>query len=96
MSQILSLVDFQSIELKASRSHWGALNPSEQALAIVQQAQNTPGLVVLVCKDMAQANEMMDLTQFFAPDDLTLLPFPEWETLPYDRFHRIKTLFPNA
>ena len=101
MSQILSLVDFQSIELKATRSHWGPLNPSEQALAIVQQAQHAPGLVVLVCKDMAQANEMMDLTQFFAPDDLTLLPFPEWETLPYDRFsphqdiisERLKTLY---
>lgn len=101
MSQTISLTQFDSLPLKASRSHWGPLNLSEQALAIAKQAQQAPGLVVLVCADSAQANEFMDLIGFFTPDDFKRLPFPEWETLPYDRFsphqdivsERLKTLY---
>ena len=106
MSHPISLLEFESIPLKATRSHWGPLNLSEQALAIAKQATQAPGLVVVLCADSAQANDIIDLLRFFVPKDFKLLQFPEWETLPYDRFsphqdiisERLKTLheLPNT
>lgn len=101
MSHPISLLEFESIPLKTTRSHWGPLNLSEQALAIAKQAQQAPGLVVVLCADSARANDMIDLLRFFVPKDFKLLQFPEWETLPYDRFsphqdiisERLKTLY---
>jgi transcription-repair coupling factor (superfamily II helicase) len=101
MSQPISLLNFPSQEFKQTRSHWGPLNLSEQALAIAQQAQQSPGLVVVISPDTAHANELYDLLKFFAPKPLRLMLFPEWETLPYDRFsphqdivsERIRTLY---
>lgn len=106
MSQPISLLQFSNLEFKQTRSHWGPLNFSEQALAIAHQAQQSPGLVVVIASSAAQANDLFDLLQFFSPENLSLLQFPEWETLPYDRFsphqdilsERIKTLYhlPNT
>lgn len=101
MSSKIPLLDFDPIPLQATRSHWGPLNLSEQALVIAQHTQHAPGLVVVVTANTAQANELTELLQFFTSENFKILQLPEWETLPYDRFsphqdiisERLKTLY---
>ncbi len=47
-------------------------------------AERRKGLVVFVAPDDLKAQETLDAVRFFAPR-LTLLPFPAWDCLPYDR-----------
>jgi len=42
-------------------------------------------LIAVVCADAADAARLADEIPFFAPD-LRVTRFPDWETLPYDRF----------
>lgn len=101
MTKLHSLLHFEPGPAKGNRSHWGRLNLSEQALVIAQQAQKAPGLVVVITPSTSQAYELNELLRFFTSPTTPLLNFPEWETLPYDRFsahqdiisERLKTLY---
>lgn len=97
-----SLLDAPRIPLKANRSYWHLNNTSEIALALIQKAQKQPGLVVYLTQNAAQANSITELLAFFDPNEqLPIISFPEWETLPYDQFSphqdiistRLKTLY---
>ncbi|MDG6778101.1 transcription-repair coupling factor [Thiomicrorhabdus sp. zzn3] len=100
MTNKRSLFDLNAISLQGHRSYWANLNSAEQSLAIARHCQNATGLVVVITPDSQSASRMMDEVRFFAPD-LPLMSFPEWETLPYDRFsphqdlisERLKTLY---
>ncbi|WP_373020059.1 transcription-repair coupling factor [Thiomicrorhabdus sp.] len=95
------LLALDPIPLKGNRSHWAALNPSEQSLTIANQSLNSEGLVVVLTADSQTASRLMEELKFFTQGTQPLLTFPEWETLPYDQFsphqdiisERLKTLY---
>lgn len=80
-----------------SQSDWDTL--SGAALAH-QLSTQTGTLQVVVLPNVASAVSLYKALKFFAPADLPILTFPDWETLPYDSFSphadlvsmRIKTL----
>ncbi len=91
----------EHIALKGQRSYWGALNPTESALAIANTYQQSDGLIVVLTQDSQTANQLQESLAFFLPESHNILSFPEWETLPYDQFsphqdiisERLKTLY---
>ena len=54
------------------------------ALFLAQTAKDHPGLLVYVARDDAVAARMVESLGFFAPET-TVLDFPAWDCLPYDR-----------
>lgn len=101
-----SILSKDPISLQGHRSYWQLNNPTEKALALINQAQKLPGLVIYLAENSNIANQMSELLAFFAEESLAILQFPEWETLPYDQFsphqdiisQRLKTLYqlPNT
>src|SRR5688572_26062138 len=72
-----------------SRAWWQApASPSALAWAIAQAAAAHDGPVLAVAKDNHAAHQLeADLRTLLGHDaTLPILPFPDWETLPYDRF----------
>ncbi len=60
---------------------------SSIGLAMAQAADQHPGVTVVITPDNRSAQQLASELLFFYPqDDLTLLNFPDWETLPYDIF----------
>jgi transcription-repair coupling factor (superfamily II helicase) len=77
---------FPAIPTKAGdRRFWGALNNSNQALAIASAAQKHPGLTLVITKDTLTAQRLEEEIAFFA-EELPVLHLPDWEILPYDTF----------
>ncbi len=66
-------------------SRWAPFNPTAIAWLLSQWQQDDKGLILLAVPDMLHARQIEETLRFFAPD-LPILHFPEWETLPYDRF----------
>ncbi|MBH8581516.1 transcription-repair coupling factor [Bisbaumannia pacifica] len=62
--------------------YWGAPQGSAQALALARLADAAPLLVVTA--DTADAQRLEEELRFFA--EVPVLPFPDWEILPYDAF----------
>ncbi|MGC9385793.1 MAG: transcription-repair coupling factor [Hydrogenovibrio sp.] len=101
MSNPYSLLSADQVPLKGHLSHWSLNGLAEASLAIMTKAQKHPGLVILLTRDMAEANRYQETLAFFREDDLPVLSFPEWETLPYDQFsphqdiisQRLRTLY---
>jgi transcription-repair coupling factor (superfamily II helicase) len=67
------------------KKYWCNLHDASKAYAIAETAKATQKIVLVVCDNSQLANELEEQVGFFAPD-LPLLHFPDWETLPYDRF----------
>ncbi|HET7268232.1 MAG TPA: transcription-repair coupling factor [Oleiagrimonas sp.] len=82
------------------RRFWITPDGSASALAIAEAARRHDGLLVVVARDNLRARQWEDELAVFA-DDLPVLHFPDWETLPYDLFsphpeivsQRISTLY---
>ena len=70
------------------RRSWGHLYGASYSLAISTAAHAHDGLVLLITADTPAAARLEDEIRFFIGDDeaLPILHFPDWETLPYDRF----------
>lgn len=81
-----SLLDTPKLPLKGHLSQWTCRNTTETALAVISKAQKQPGLVIFLTENMGKANQYQALFKFFSDDQLPILTFPEWETLPYDHF----------
>lgn len=80
------MLDF-SLPAKAGESHW--LNNTHQSatgLLIAQAACQSNRVTLVIAKDSDSAATLESEIRFFAPADLEILPFPDWETLPYDSF----------
>ncbi|MEL0167885.1 MAG: transcription-repair coupling factor [Pseudomonadaceae bacterium] len=83
-----------------NRLYWTGLQGAARALAIAEGAQQHNGLSLVITPDTASADSLEQELHFFAPQ-LPVISFPDWETLPYDRFsphqdiisQRLKTLF---
>ncbi len=67
------------------RLNCGQLYGAARALAIAELARQAPGLILVVAPDIAtQATLEAECRFFLGPETTHLLPFPDWETLPYD------------
>ena len=68
--------------------HWRRLAGSALGLAVSQAAQRHPGPVLVIAADTPEATRLEYELRFFTGDDenLPVLQFPDWETLPYDNF----------
>ena len=71
-----------------ARWQWSGLHGSAAGLAIAQAARLHRAPVLIVTTDNPQATRWEDELRFFLSgvNDLATLPFPDWETLPYDVF----------
>ena len=68
------------------RAYWRApSSASALALGLVEAARAHPGLVLAVARDTHTAQSLENDLRVLA-DDLPILHFPDWETLPYDLF----------
>ena len=82
------------------RKTWSPPAGSSLALLLTWTARAHAGVVVAITRDTHSARALEDELQTFA-DDLPVLHFPDWETLPYDLFgphpeivsQRISTLY---
>ena len=63
---------------------WGRLYGSSSGLTISQAAQQSP--LIVITPDSLTAQRLLEDIQFYATEELPLLNFPDWETLPYDMF----------
>ncbi|MFA7558085.1 MAG: CarD family transcriptional regulator, partial [Hydrogenophaga sp.] len=70
------------------RLSWGRLYGSGVGLSLTAAADACNGLLLVVTADTASAARLEDELRFFVGqrDDLPVLHFPDWETLPYDVF----------
>ncbi|MDJ0776470.1 MAG: transcription-repair coupling factor [Gammaproteobacteria bacterium] len=64
----------------------GQLYGSSRSLFLAEQIQAHDGLSVVVCSDMADAEQLEQEILFFCPQTPLLYRFPDLETLPYDQF----------
>ncbi|MCR8921919.1 transcription-repair coupling factor [Dasania sp. GY-MA-18] len=67
------------------RLRWGNLAGSASSLAVVNAAQQSGSLTVLITNDTASAFQLEQELRFYR-DGLEVLHLPDWETLPYDTF----------
>ena len=82
------------------RRYWLPPHGSARALLLAEAARTHEGLLVVVARDTQRAQALEAELGIFA-DDLPVLQFPDWETLPYDAFsphpeivsQRIATLY---
>ncbi len=68
---------------------WGQLYGSSLPLAVAEFCQTTPGVKLLIAPDNLAAAQLLEELQFFLEKEKSVdevLLFPDWETLPYDRF----------
>ena len=69
------------------RSHWGRLYGSSYGLVLSATATQHTGPVLVITADMAAAQRLEYSLRFYmAEEDISILQFPDWETLPYDKF----------
>ncbi len=68
------------------RLNWTELPESSASLAAVEAALAHDGLTLLICPTTSSARESVRECRVFAPEGLSVLHFPDWETLPYDAF----------
>ena len=64
---------------------WRGLAGSGRGLAIASTATAHDGPLLVITTSSFSAQRLEDEIRFFAPE-LPLLPFPDWENLPYDAF----------
>jgi len=69
------------------RSQWGQLYGSSYGLVLSSTATQHQGPVLVITADMAAAQRLEYSLRFYmAEENISILQFPDWETLPYDRF----------
>ena len=66
--------------------HWSGLQDAVMGWAIHQACSRHEGLSVVVTNDIQSADILARELDFFSSGTLSVLNFPDWETLPYDSF----------
>ncbi|MDH3450674.1 MAG: transcription-repair coupling factor, partial [Gammaproteobacteria bacterium] len=64
----------------------GQLYGSSRGLLVSEQIAEHSGLSVIVCCDMADAEQLEQEIRFFSREPPHIFRFPDLETLPYDQF----------
>jgi transcription-repair coupling factor (superfamily II helicase) len=65
---------------------WPRFDNSALALALFQAAKEYSGPLLVIAPDNHTVAWLADEITFFSEGTLPVLVFPDWETLPYDRF----------
>ena len=65
---------------------WTGLPGSAPALALSRLLERRPGLVLAVTATSQEAQRLETELRFYLDAATPILPFPDWETLPYDVF----------
>lgn len=78
----MSVLDLPAVQKKQT---WGQLHGCSLALALAEFCQTQAGIKLIITPDNLTANQLFEEMHFFN-DQLELLLFPDWETLPYDQF----------
>ncbi len=73
-------------QLPGDRRRWTQLHGSSAALAIARSAQSHSYPTLVITATGSEAQRLEAELSFFKRDDMPLLRFPDWETLPYDFF----------
>ncbi|MGE8332285.1 MAG: CarD family transcriptional regulator, partial [Pseudomonas putida] len=81
----MSVLRLPHMSATAGKQTWGNLPGAALSLAIAEAASNAGRFTLLLTADSQAADRLEQELRFFAPD-LPVLPFPDWETLPYDLF----------
>jgi transcription-repair coupling factor (superfamily II helicase) len=68
------------------RVRWRGLAGAALPLALAEAAAAARGPLAVFVEDAAQLERLETELAFFLPRDLAVLAFPDYETLPYDRF----------
>ncbi|MEE8364759.1 MAG: transcription-repair coupling factor [Gammaproteobacteria bacterium] len=66
--------------------HLGQLYGASRSLMLAEQIASHAGLSVIVCSDMADADQIEQEVLFFSHRKPKIFRFPDLETLPYDQF----------
>ena len=71
-----------------SSLRWTQLLGSSRGLAIARAAQAHTGPLLVITRDARTARQLEDEVRFYLGGSgaVPLLPFPDWESLPYDAF----------
>nr|WP_235776169.1 hypothetical protein [Rickettsiella massiliensis] len=85
MSFLSKTIPFSVPQQPGQRLQLGNLQAESLALLLSEVAQQQSGVILVVTPDSFTANQLETSLNFFAPE-LTVLSFPDWETLPYDQF----------
>jgi transcription-repair coupling factor (superfamily II helicase) len=80
--------------------YWSELKGCSDTLALASAIKNENRLFVIISKDAQTAFSLQQALTIFLDDNYPVLPFPDWEMLPYDVFsplpdiisQRLKTL----
>jgi transcription-repair coupling factor (superfamily II helicase) len=67
-------------------SAWGRLIGASAGLAVAEFARMRDGPLLVLAEDPRHADQLEAELRFFAGDNLPVLHFVEWETLPWDSF----------
>ena len=81
----MSVLRLPQLSATAGKQTWGNLPGAALSLAIAEAASSAGRFTLLLTADSQAADRLEQELRFFAPD-LPVLPFPDWETLPYDLF----------
>src|SRR3990167_7186687 len=65
---------------------WGHLHGASVGLAISHALLSRTQPMLIIAPDSLYASHLIDTLHFFSSEQLALLEFPDWETLPYDHF----------
>jgi len=68
------------------RARWQGLRGAALPLALAEAAATAEGPLAVFAEDAAQLERLETELKFFVPHTLPVLAFPDYETLPYDRF----------
>jgi transcription-repair coupling factor (superfamily II helicase) len=84
----ITCMNIDNITIKGNKQRWQGLHGCSQSLAILSAANATKRPVLLIADDMAHAKRIEYEMRLFNDVDqpTTVMIFPDWETLPYDRF----------
>ena len=86
-----------TLPVKNGDTKWlGGVEGASAGWLIAQAAKQQQGLTVVICRDTSSALILEGEINFFAADQgVQILPFPDWETLPYDNFSPHQDIISN-
>ncbi len=80
------ILELPPLPRPGERRLWTRLRGNAPALAIAEAARRHQGPVLVISASDSELHRLQRDLAFFAGEDLPLLEFPDWETLPYDLF----------
>ncbi|MFT7245247.1 MAG: transcription-repair coupling factor (superfamily II helicase), partial [Candidatus Azotimanducaceae bacterium] len=86
MANTLPLGVYQIPDAAGKRRHWGNLDQAALSLAVADAIRVEDGFTMVVVRDTQTAESVSHELQFFLPESMPVMLFPDWETLIYDSF----------